>query len=281
MPEVLMADSSPEHQYAQVDGQRIAYLEQGSGSGPAVLLIHGIPTSSLLWRNVIPALAHDRRVIAPDLLNYGKSHKLDNANVSIEAQSRMLLGFMDALGVRRADVVGHDIGGGVAELMAVNRPERVARLVLADAVCFDSWPIPEFKPLQEPGAEQGMTAQELAEMQRDFLHKGMHDKQNATPELADMVAAPWEGEAGKHAFFRNLRRLNPEYTLAIADELKHLPHETLVLWGRHDVFQKPEYAEKLVATLPEARLEWVEAGHWIPEERPREVADNIGRFLAE
>ena len=68
---------------------RIAYLEQGEG--PPVLLLHGIPTSNLLWRNVIPPLARTHRVVAPDLLNYGKSDKPDDANVSIEAQSRMLL----------------------------------------------------------------------------------------------------------------------------------------------------------------------------------------------
>ncbi|TDX22138.1 pimeloyl-ACP methyl ester carboxylesterase [Modicisalibacter xianhensis] len=264
-------------QYVRVDGHRIAYLEQGAG--PPVFLLHGIPTSSLLWRNIIPTLARTHRVIAPDLLNYGKSDKPRDANVSIEAQSRILLGVMDALGVRRADVVAHDIGGGIAQLLAVNHPERINRLVLADAVCFDSWPIPEFKPLQEPGAEDKMSVEEFEQMHRDFLPKGMHDQDAATAELADMVVAPWRGEEGKRAFFRNLRRLNPEYTLAIADELKQLPHDTLILWGRHDPFQKPTYAEKLSATLPHARLEWIDAGHWITEERPDDVARVIGTFL--
>jgi 2-hydroxymuconate-semialdehyde hydrolase len=272
-----MNGNSLDHRFLQVGGHRIAYLEQGEG--PPVLLLHGIPTSSLLWRNVIPHLARSHRVIAPDLLNYGKSDKPRDANVSIEAQSRMLLGFMDTLGVRRADIVAHDIGGGIAQLLAVNYPERINRLVLADTVCFDSWPIPEFKPLQEPGAEQQMSVNEFEQMHRDFLPKGMHNQDAATPELADMIVEPWRGEEGKRAFFRNLRRLNPEYTLAIADELRHVPHETLVLWGRHDAFQKPEYAGKLRDTLPNARLEWVDAAHWITEERPEEVADIIGRFL--
>jgi 2-hydroxymuconate-semialdehyde hydrolase len=274
-----MDEATLQHEYLRVDGHRIAYLEQGEGA--PVLLLHGIPTSSLLWRNVIPHLARSRRVIAPDLLNYGKSDKPLGANVSIEAQSRMLLGFMDALGVHRADVVAHDIGGGIAQLLAVNHPERVDRLVLADAVCFDSWPIPAFKPLQEPHAEQEMSVGKFEQMLREFLPKGVHNKDVATPELADMIVEPWRGENGKRAFFRNLRRLNPEYTLAIAQELKHLPHETLVLWGRHDPFQKPEYAEKLKAILPQAHLEWVDAAHWITEERPDEVAEIVGRFLAE
>ncbi|WP_166260637.1 alpha/beta fold hydrolase [Marinobacter salicampi] len=273
-----MNGPSLDHQYAQVDGHSIAYLEQGEG--PPVLLVHGIPTSSLLWRNIIPSLARSHRVIAPDLLNYGKSDKPRDADVSIRAQCKMLLGFMNALGIRKADVVAHDIGGGIAQLLAVGSPERVNRLVLADAVCFDSWPIPEFKPLQAPGAEEQMSVAEFEQMHRDFLPKGMHDQNAATPELAEMILEPWKGEKGKQAFFRNLRRLNPEYTLAIADELKHLPHETLILWGKHDAFQKPEYAEKLRDAIPNAQLEWVDSAHWITEEQPEEVANILNRFLA-
>ncbi|TDX23825.1 pimeloyl-ACP methyl ester carboxylesterase [Modicisalibacter xianhensis] len=266
-----------EHRYLRVDGHRIAYLEQGYG--PPVLLLHGIPTSSLLWRNVIPGLSRAHRVVAPDLLNFGKSDKPRAANVSIEAQSRMLIGFMDALGIHRADVVAHDIGGGIAQILAVNHPERINRLVLADSVCFDSWPIPDFKPLQEPEAEQRMSPDELEQMLRDSMLKTLHDDTLATPELGNMIVEPWQGEEGKLAFFRNLRRLNPEYTLAIADELKQLPHETLVLWGRHDPFQLPEYAEKLKATLPNSSIAWVDAAHWITEECPEEIADIVGRFL--
>ncbi|GHB08032.1 alpha/beta fold hydrolase [Modicisalibacter luteus] len=90
---------------------------------------------------------------------------------------------------------------------------------------------------------------------------------------------PWQGEEGKRAFFRNLRRLNREYALAIADELKQLPHETLVLWGRFDPFRKPAYTEQLKSTLPNFSIAWVDAAHWITEERPDEVAEIVGRFL--
>lgn len=272
-----MSESNLEHQYLQVDGHRIAYLEQGEGA--PLMLLHGIPMSGLLWRKIIPQLAQTHRVIVPDMLNYGKSDKPLDADVSIAAQSKILIGLMDALGIRCADLVAHDIGGGVAQILAVNHPERINRLVLADAVCFDSWPIPDFEPLQEPGAEDQMSAQELEQMLRDFLPKGMHDESNATSELADIVVQPWQGETGKKAFFRNLRRLNPEYTLAIADELKNIPHETLVLWGQHDEFQKPEYAEMLRDAIPNARLEWVDAAHWITEERPADVAKKLIEFL--
>ncbi len=266
------------HNYMLVEGHRLAYLDEGNG--PPVLLIHGIPTSSLLWRDIIPALAKTHRVIAPDMLNYGKSDKPDNADVSIVAQARLLIGVLDALGIRRADVVSHDIGGGVAQIIAVRNPERVKKLVLSNAVCFDSWPIPEFKPLQEPGAEDKMSLKAFIEMLRGFLPQGVHRPESLSPAAVEIIMEPWSSEDGKRALFRNFRRLNPEYTQAIADELKYLDHDTLILWGREDPFQKPAYAERLRSTIPNAKLIWIDdAAHWIMEEKPVEVAAALKAFL--
>jgi 2-hydroxymuconate-semialdehyde hydrolase len=111
------------HHNIRIDGHRIAYDQQGDGS--PVVLIHGIPTSNLLWRKVMPVLATTHKVFAPDMLNYGKSDKPADANVSIEAQSRLIVKFMDQLELKSADIVAHNIGGGVAQLIAVNYPERV------------------------------------------------------------------------------------------------------------------------------------------------------------
>jgi len=281
-----MTELADRFRTARVAGHRIAYLDEGgspdgdTADRPPVLLIHGIPTSSLLWRDVLPELARDRRVVAPDMLNYGRSDKPARADVSIAAQARLMIGLLDALGIRRADVVSHDIGGGVAQILAVRHPERVRRLVLSSAVCFDSWPIPEFEPLQEPGAEEEMGLDELTKMLREFLPQGVRDSEALSPEAAEIIMEPWSSEEGKRALFRNLRRLNPEYTLSIADELADLPHETLVLWGREDAFQKPAYAERLRDAIPRTELVWIEgAAHWIMEEKPGEVAETVRGFL--
>jgi len=262
-----------------VDGHRIAYREHGEGS--AVVLIHGIPTNSLMWREIMPQLSRSHRVIAPDLLNYGLSDKPDLADVSINAQSRMIIGLMDALGVRRADVVAHDIGGGVAQLMAVNFPEKIRKLVLLDSVCFDSWPIPEFKPLQQPEAEAAMSLDAFLEMMREFMPGGVHNKAVMNNELIELYLKPWSTADGKRAFFRNLKRLNPEYTQAIAGALATLPHPTLVIWGDKDPFQKPEFAPKLTAAIPNAKLVWIkDAGHWLVDEKPDEIGGQIKAFLS-
>lgn len=273
-----MTTTSYSHNYLHIEGHRIAYLDEGDG--PPVLLIHGIPTSSLLWRDIIPALARTHRVIAPDMLNYGKSDKPERADVSIAAQARLMVGVLDALGIARADVVSHDIGGGVAQIIAVRHPERVKKLVLSSAVCFDSWPIPEFTPLQQPNSEAGMSLDAFIDMLRGFLPAGVHRAESLTEEAMSIIMAPWSSEEGKRALFRNFRRLNPEYTQAIAGELTRLDHETLVLWGREDPFQKPAYAEKLQNAIPNARLTWIdEAAHWIMEEKPDEVAAALTEFL--
>ncbi len=265
-------------QFVQIDGHRIAYAEQGAGS--PVVLIHGIPTSNQLWRKVMPELAKTHQVFAPDLLNYGKSDKPADANVSIDAQSRLIVKFMDQLGLQSADIVAHDIGGGVAQLIAVNYPEKVRKLVLIDAVCFDSWPIPEFLPLQKAGAEESMSLEAFSKMMREFMPQGVHNKALMTDEVIDLYLAPWSSEAGKKALFRNFRRLNPEYTLAIAGELKHLTNETLIMWAENDAFQKPACASKLQQTIPNATLIWIkDAGHWLMEDKPEEISAHLIAFL--
>ncbi len=101
-----------------------------------------------------------------------------------------------------------------------------------------------------------------------------------TDDVIDLYLAPWSTEDGKRAFFRNLRRLNKEYTQSIASELKNLPHQTLVMWGDKDPFQKPEYAAKLAEAIPDAELVWIkDAGHWLIDEKPDEIGDRIDQFL--
>jgi 2-hydroxymuconate-semialdehyde hydrolase len=99
-------------------------------------------------------------------------------------------------------------------------------------------------------------------------------------DVIDRYIEPWSTEDGKQAFFRNLRRLNNEYTQAITGELNKLPHQTLILWGDKDPFQKPEYAPKLAEAIPNAELVWIkDAGHWLIDEKPDEIGEHIDLFL--
>ncbi|MBQ4800431.1 alpha/beta hydrolase [Pseudoalteromonas sp. MMG006] len=265
-------------QFVSVEGHHIAYQEVGEGT--PLLLLHGIPTNKYLWRNIIPELAKSHKVIAPDLLNYGESDMPEDTDVSINAQCRIITKFMDSLGITKAHIAAHDIGGGIAQLIALNHPEKVNGLILIDSICFDSWPIPEFEPLLEPGIEEKTTVDEFVNTLQDFMPKGVYDKSIMTDELKKVYLEQWSNEQGKAALFANMRRLNKEYTQAIAGELKSLPHETLILWGEEDNFQKPKYAPMLEQTIPNSSLIWLEkTGHWCLDEQPEKIALLIGDFL--
>src|ERR1700716_2709837 len=132
----------------------IAYIRKGQG--PPILLLHGIPSSSYLWRDIIDPLSTTFDVLAPDLLGYGDSDKRLDADLAIAAQERDIVAFLETLGVHQVAVAGHDIGGGVAQLMAVDEPERVARLILIDSIVDNNWPVAQIARLKEPVWDQLM-----------------------------------------------------------------------------------------------------------------------------
>ncbi len=276
--EVLFIMKQSNHHVVRIDGHRIAYNQEGEDR--PVLLIHGILTPNLFWRTIMPELASTHRVFAPDLLNYGKSDKPADANVSIEAQNRLIVKFMDQLGLKSADIVAHAIGGGVAQLIAVNHPERVRKLVLIDAVCFDSWPIPEFLPLQKAGVGVSMSLAALFENDARVhaarrSQQGRHDGRPHRPLSGALV-----DRGGKESLVPQCSAVESRVQAGDCCELKHLPHQTLILWAEHDVFQKPTYALELKQTIPHAELIWIkDAGHWLMEEKPEEISGHLSTFL--
>jgi pimeloyl-ACP methyl ester carboxylesterase len=121
--------------FAEVNGVRVHYQEAGNATAPAVVLIHGFSSSTLVWSRVLLRLAAEGfRVIALDLLGHGYSGKPRNGEYTIEAQAHMVVSLLDSLGLARADIIGSSYGGAVAATCALNHPERVAKLILVGAV---------------------------------------------------------------------------------------------------------------------------------------------------
>src|SRR2546428_12708543 len=132
---------------------------------PAVLLLHGYPTSSFLWRDLGPALSIGMRVIVPDLLGYGESDKLAPAGLSLAEHAASVRALLTRLGVERFAAVGHGLGGGIAQRLAFDGG--VDALVLIDSVAFDAWPAPATRELP---ANPPSAAPEAAETQgREWL----------------------------------------------------------------------------------------------------------------
>jgi uncharacterized protein (TIGR00369 family) len=256
----------------------IAYLRRGQG--PPLLLLHGIPTSSYLWRDVIDPLAMTFEVLAPDLLGYGDSDKRLDADLSIAAQARYMVAFMESLGIHQAAVVGHDIGGGVAQLMAVDEPDRVARLILIDSIVDDNWPVPDIARLKDPAWDQILVDRDLRPGFRRGLEAGTTSTGVVTDDLVDEIARPFSDQGSRRAYLRAARALNNRDLVSRRRHIQEIQTPTLILWGANDAFLEPRWADTLKAKLADSTVEVIEpGGHFLPLDRPEAVVAAITRFL--
>ena len=256
----------------------VAYLRKGQG--PALLLLHGIPSSSYLWRDVIDPLAATFDVLAPDLLGYGDSDKRLDADLSIAAQARYMVAFMESIGVHQAAVVGHDIGGGIAQLMAADEPQRVARLILVDSVVDSNWPVADIARLKEPVWDQIMVNIDLRKGLRKGLEAGMVTEGRVTDELVDEWTRPFQDLGGRRAYLRAARALNNRDLVSRSKHIEEIETPTLIMWGANDKFLEPQWAETLKHKLRDTTVEIIDpGGHFLPLDRPDAVAEAINRFL--
>lgn len=180
-----------------IGGHQIAYTHLGNG--PKIALIHGIPTSRHLWRKIIPALVSaGREVIALDLLGYGESDKPLVADLGIQGQSDIVVQALLALGWARGTLVGHDIGGGIVQLIAVDHPEIIERLILVDSIVYDSFPEPGIARLKDPVWDGILEAPDfdLKKGLAKGFARGMVHPDKITSELIEAYERPFRGVEG-------------------------------------------------------------------------------------
>ena len=261
----------------EVEGLSHRWLEHGEGA--VAVLVHGIPTSPALWRHVTPDLA-GARVLAWEMVGYGLSHAAGaDRDISVRAQAGYLRRWLEALGVDRAVLVGHDLGGGVVQIAAVQEPSRCSGLVLTNSIGYDSWPIPSVKLMRVlgPAIERTPTAP-FRRVLDAFIAQGHDDRQRAR----ESAAAHWpsyDHPAGAATFVRQIRSLRTADTLEVAPQLPDLRVPAAVVWGAADRFQKLAYGQRLASDL-HADLQTVEgAKHFMPEDHPREIAQAIRSVL--
>lgn len=254
----------------------IAYTDVGAGE--PVLLLHGIPTWSFLYHDVIPRLEPHCRVLAPDFLGHGYSDRRDRFDRSLVAQTAAVLALLDQLGIERATIVGHDTGGGVALILGVEHPERVERLVLTNVVAYDSWPIADMIALSDPGWA-ARPAAEVAEFVASGLADGIHNADRLTDAFRAGIVAPYSDDQGKISLIRNASALNTNHTMALVDRHGQIQAPTLVAWGIHDPWQPISDGERLSKEIPNARLQRLDASHWVPQDTPVPFAEAIIDFL--
>jgi 2-hydroxymuconate-semialdehyde hydrolase len=280
--ETPMSTEATRRDLVDVGGHRIAYTR--AGHGPAVVLIHGIPTNAYLWRNVVPSLvAAGFEAITFDLLGYGASDKPADADLGIKSQSEILVEALRALDWSGGMLVGHDIGGGVAQLIAVDHPEIVTRLVLVDSIVYDSFPEPGIARLKDPAWDSILGAADF-DLKRGLTKgftRGMVHANRITPELIDAYERPFHGIEGRLAYLRAARALRTEELSSRMDAVEKLELPTLVVWGAEDVFQPLNAGKHLAQTMANGRFEVIEhAGHFLPEDVPDALTHLIVAFAS-
>ncbi|HZH78979.1 MAG TPA: alpha/beta hydrolase [Archangium sp.] len=259
-------------------GQRfISYVDEGRGA--PLVLVHGIPTWGFLWSGVLTALAMTHRVLIPDLLGYGYSDRREGFDRSISRQAEALDAWLDRLGVVDAAVVGHDIGGGVAQHLAIRFPRRVSRLCLMNSICYDSWPIELMVQLGHPGVARKLSARTVQRTLRLALKRGGFA--TAPPAgLLEGLLAPYATEVGKTSLVRDAAALNTNQTLELVPRLGHVAVPTRVVWGVDDTFQPVKWGERLAWEIPGAKLVRVEqARHFVMWDQPHAVMTALDEFL--
>ena len=252
------------------------------GEGPSVVLVHGTPTRSYLWREVAQRLADRFAVYVYDLLGYGDSEKGESQDVSIAAQARLLGELIEAWGLDAPAVVGHDIGGGIALRAHLLEGVRFDRIALLDAVVLAPW---QSRPksstwhvVEHTGAYENMPDHLFEAFFSAYLKEA---GSRLGEEAFGAYLEQWRGEESRRAFVRQATQLEERHTRELALLLGSIGVPVLVIWGEEDTWLDPAQADRLCEAIPGARLKKVPgAGHFVMEDAPVEVTRELVAFLS-
>jgi len=266
--------------FATVDGHRLAYHR--TGEGEFLVLVHGITTYSFIWQSVVAALAERYTVITIDLLGCGESDMPLDVSYAIQDHADRLHGFLRELGIDRCHLVGHDLGGGIVQILAVNHPEMLLDLTLVNTVGYDFWPVQPITALRTPIVRQLLMASFDLGTFRMVVKRGLYHKELMTPDLMARFMEPLSTVEGRKAFMHFARCLDNHNLTDIADDLRRLSVPTLILRGDADPYLSPAIAEKLAQEIPGATLRRIAtASHFVQLDEPKWLTDQITGFIEE
>jgi pimeloyl-ACP methyl ester carboxylesterase len=264
---------------ARVGADEIRYVRKGSG--PPVLLVHGIASSIYTWKDVLPDLARRHEVVALDLPGFGGSSQ--PPDLSLARLPAAVIGLADHLGLERFALVGHSLGGAVSTLVAARQPGRVERLVLIDAAGYNQAPGQRPWLLRLIASPAGAPLEALPAPPRWLVWLGLRqvfeDDSRVDAARVDAYAAP-AARPGAAAAMRALLGSDPGADFAAEARAVRAP--TLVIWGAADRWTPVEHAERFRRDVAGARVEVLPgSGHMPQEERPEDVRRLLREFLAE
>jgi pimeloyl-ACP methyl ester carboxylesterase len=264
----------------------IAYTE--TGTGPPLVLVHGFLVDGTLWSQSIPQLAERFRCIVPDLpLGSHRTAMNPDADLSPPGLARIVSDFMEALELEDVVLVGNDTGGAISQLVAVNHPERLERLVLTPCDAFENFLPPAFRYLQVAARVPGgiaalMQTMRPRAMRRAPIAFGWLTKSRIPDETLDRWVEPVIGNADvRRDAVKVLRGISKRYTLEAAERLRDFGRPTLLAWAPEDKFFKLKFAKRLAAVFPDSRLELIEDSRtFVSIDQPQRTAELIAEFAA-
>jgi pimeloyl-ACP methyl ester carboxylesterase len=269
-----------EERFLEAGGVRFRYLQGGAASGLPLLLLHGWPTWAEVWLPVARVLGVHHPWIAPDLPCQNRSSLLPGKDRTLTAYRRAIMGFVDALRLPRFAVVGNSMGGSLAIMLALDRPDQVAKLVVLDAAgltpklpgrtarMYLPFLLPCF--VRAPGPNS---------VRKLLIKAVFYDSHFASDAWVNAVVAAWKSRDRRRALMGTgfaLRRRDA----SLSADLPRIRQPTLVLSGRQDVQFPWRSAEEASRRIPGARFVAIEdAGHFPMVEKPQETAHLISEFL--
>ncbi|MEP5760374.1 MAG: alpha/beta hydrolase [Litoreibacter sp.] len=241
------------------------------GAGPSLVLIHGTPFSSQVWRRILPHLIEHRTVYFYDLLGYGQSEKKADQDVSLGVQNRLLCALFKAWRLHRPDVVAHDFGGATALRGYFLDGLRFASLTIFDAVALAPWGSPFVQHVrQHETAFAGMPAYMHRALLSAYLQTGAHN--TLPPETIEIYSAPWIGAIGQPAFYRQISQMDQIHTDEVEPLYRLLDCPVRVLWGREDDWIPAAQGDALATLISSTSCTHIQgAGHLLQEDRPEAI----------
>jgi pimeloyl-ACP methyl ester carboxylesterase len=280
------------HRYATVDGHRLFYREAGDAEAPAVVLLHGFPTSSFMFRHLIPALADRYRVIAPDHLGFGLSDApaADTFEYTFDALTDLTAGLLGSLGVRRYAVYVQDYGAPIAWRLALAQPDAITAIISQSGNAYDAGFVESFwKTVWDYQTEQ-TSESEFAVRQFFSLDAtrwqyvtGVADETVVDPDtwFHDYALLSRPGNADVQlALLRDYATNSPMYP-KVHEFFRATGVPLLAVWGRGDPIFGPAGAEAFASDVPDAEIHLLDGGHFLLESALDQVAGLIRTFLTD
>lgn len=266
--------------YESMLGQ-IHWDSLGTSDADPVVLLHGTPFSSLVWREIAPALAGDHQVYVWDMPGYGQSDKSADQDLSLKALVQVFAELIDHWRLHRPAIIAHDSGGAIALGAHLRRGVPYRQLALVDAVTLRPWGS-AFGQLA--GDHPDTFSQLPPELHRALL-KAYIDTASSpglAPDTLDAHAAPWADAAGQAAFYRQLaqRRTDATYIDHLRPGYDNLDLPLLICAGNDDRWVPVERAHELSNIIPHAELAlFTDAGHLLQEDHPAQLSTALLTFL--